>query len=351
MSDDAADAGAAGAAGDDQALGGADQHDGGELPGSGADGSGGADPGAAAAALNIDLNLDLEEEEATAFEALEKDFQDVLAELVADKSLEHFRGEYEKLHRAVKKSHESEKRLIKKCRELNGEIQQNAVRVQTALRLSQEDQTTISTLKQEIERAWAMVEASYDKEAKAKQTIFTLKTEINNLSKLVERGQGIAANQESTVNSLMTQTKDLLSHRDVLQASVTELNTANAALVAEIDKSISATSEGALEISSLREMVLIAVAMAYLLECRLIKISGFHGNNSCEVACSWRQIGNSLGLDQSAIIVGCPHSVGEPVRNFATCVRPRLCRRRAKPSEKTGESSDSRRSSESFGRR
>lgn len=30
--------------------------------------------------------------------------------------------EYEKLHRALKKSHESEKRLIKKCQELNGEI-------------------------------------------------------------------------------------------------------------------------------------------------------------------------------------------------------------------------------------
>ena len=39
----------------------------------------------------------------------------VLTELVGDKSLERFRQEYEKLHRALKKSHESEKRLIKKC--------------------------------------------------------------------------------------------------------------------------------------------------------------------------------------------------------------------------------------------
>ena len=43
----------------------------------------------------------------------------VLQELVGDKSLERFRQEYDKLHRALKKSHESEKRLIKKCRELN----------------------------------------------------------------------------------------------------------------------------------------------------------------------------------------------------------------------------------------
>lgn len=66
---------------------------------------------------------------------------------MGDKSLEKFRLEYEKLHRALKKSHESEKRLMQKCRELNGEIVANAAKVQTALKLSQEDQNTISSLK------------------------------------------------------------------------------------------------------------------------------------------------------------------------------------------------------------
>ena len=71
----------------------------------------------------------------------------VLNELTGDKSLEKFRVEYEKLHRALKKSHESEKRLMGKCRELNAEIVANAAKVSTALKLSQEDQTTISSLK------------------------------------------------------------------------------------------------------------------------------------------------------------------------------------------------------------
>ena len=91
--------------------------------------------------------------ESSAFETLERDFQEVLTELVGDKSLERFRQEYEKLHRALKKSHDSEKRLIKKCRELNSEIVSNAAKVQTALKLSQEDQNTISSLKREIEKA------------------------------------------------------------------------------------------------------------------------------------------------------------------------------------------------------
>ena len=129
----------------------------------------------------------------------------MLTELVGDKSLERFRQEYEKLHRALKKSHESEKRLIKKCRELNAEIVSNASKVQTALKLSQEDQVcasrshshsqaaatshsqataatphptlaltnpfllpslsfakqnTIASLKREIEKAWKMVDVA-----------------------------------------------------------------------------------------------------------------------------------------------------------------------------------------------
>jgi len=75
---------------------------------------------------------------------------------VGDQSLERFRTEYDKLHAALKKSHESEKRLIRKCRELNQEIVANAAKVHTALKLSQEDQNTIASLKREIEKVGAV---------------------------------------------------------------------------------------------------------------------------------------------------------------------------------------------------
>lgn len=171
--------------------------------------------------------LDDDQYEASAFEALERDFQEVLQELVADKSLEHFRVEYEKLHRALKKSHDSEKRLIKKSRELNSEIVSNALKVQTALRLSQDDQTTIASLKKEIERAWKMVEASHEKEQRAKETIHNLKIEISNLSRLVEQGAGLSINQENTVTSLKQQTGDLKRTRDSLQDQVQTLTQQN----------------------------------------------------------------------------------------------------------------------------
>eukprot|EP00033_Pygsuia_biforma_P003301 GCRY01003618.1.p1 GENE.GCRY01003618.1~~GCRY01003618.1.p1 ORF type:complete len:896 (+),score=357.46 GCRY01003618.1:142-2829(+) len=152
--------------------------------------------------------------DATGFEELEKQFQTVLTELVGDKSMEKFRQEYEKLHQALKKSHDSEKRLMRKCRDLNEEIVQNMVKVQTAIKLSQEDQQTISSLKKEIEKAWKMVESANEKETKAKETIAQLKEEIENLSRLVEQGAGLTVGQEHSVHELMKVKEELTKERD-----------------------------------------------------------------------------------------------------------------------------------------
>lgn len=109
---------------------------------------------------------------------------------------------------------ESEKRLIKKCRELNAEIVANAAKVQTALKLNEEDLQTITALKKEIEKAWKMVDASHEKEAKAKETIQQLKIEIANLTRLVEQGAGLAIGEETTLNELLKQKEDLVRERD-----------------------------------------------------------------------------------------------------------------------------------------
>lgn len=202
-----------------------------------------------------DKGADAEAIESSAFEALEKDFQEVLQELIGDKSLEHFRLEYEKLHRALKKSHESEKRLIKKCRELNQEIVSNSTKVQTALTLSKEDQTTIANLKKEIERAWKMVEASHEKEQRAKETIQNLKVEIQNLSHLVEQGAGLSVNQENTVNSLMGQRDELQRNRDKLEAQVQKLTNDNITLTETLQRHEAEKSQGEVEIMNIKDVL------------------------------------------------------------------------------------------------
>jgi chromosome segregation ATPase len=162
---------------------------------------------------------------ASAFDALERDFQQVLGDLMVDESLEKFRIEYEKLHRALKKSHEQEKRLVKKCKELNNEIINNQAKIKTALRLSQDDQKTITHLQKEMEKTWKLVYASQEKETMAKATIAQLKEEMVNLSKLVEKGAGLSLTQENLVKELKQAKEELQRQVDEKASAVVVLET------------------------------------------------------------------------------------------------------------------------------
>ena len=78
----------------------------------------------------------------------------------------------------------------KKCRELNAEIVSNSTMVSEALKIGEDDQSSISQLQSELEKAWVMLDASNEKENRARETIKALKIEVENLTKLVENNTG-----------------------------------------------------------------------------------------------------------------------------------------------------------------
>ncbi|KAJ8264307.1 hypothetical protein GJAV_G00147620 [Gymnothorax javanicus] len=160
------------------------------------------------------------EAEENAFVTLEQRFQEVLNELLGDKNLEKYRVEYEKLAKALKKSHESEKRLMAKCKELSAEIGSYRVKVEAARKLSEEDKSVAETLKKEVEKAWKMVDAAHDKETTMKETIQNLKHDISNLNKLIEQGAGASSGQEHSLKDLLKIKADLTKERDELLTEV-----------------------------------------------------------------------------------------------------------------------------------
>ncbi|CAD7942562.1 unnamed protein product [Amoebophrya sp. A25] len=160
---------------------------------------------------------------AEAFDQLGKDFQELMEELSGDQALEAFRVEYEKLHAELVRSHDSEKKLIGKCKALNQEIVQNALKVQTALKLSHEDQKRITALKKEVERAWRTVETQKEKETRATESIQVLKGEADKLSRIVEQGAAKSVNQEQVTIELSQDKVDLTKTRDLLQTQVNNL--------------------------------------------------------------------------------------------------------------------------------
>ena len=103
------------------------------------------------------------------FETIQQEFQEVLAELVKDKSMDAFRGEYEKLFNTLEKSNRNEKRLRTKCKELASDIAQHVAKVDLTNDKAKEDQDTIESLKKEIEKAWKMVDTAQEGEEKQGQ--------------------------------------------------------------------------------------------------------------------------------------------------------------------------------------
>ena len=95
--------------------------------------------------------------------------------MVGDRSMEKFRNEYERLHRTLKTSYENEKRLFKRCKDMNESITNNAMRVKAAIKLTQEDASTITVLKREVDKAWKLVEKAKEKEESARKIIQDLK--------------------------------------------------------------------------------------------------------------------------------------------------------------------------------
>jgi hypothetical protein len=87
---------------------------------------------------------------------------------------------------------------MQKCRELNVELVTNSAKVQSAMKLSEDDKNAIASLRKEIEKAWKMVDAAHEKEQRAKETIQSLRIEINNLSRLIEQGAGMNESEQHT---------------------------------------------------------------------------------------------------------------------------------------------------------
>ena len=138
----------------------------------------------------------------------------MLQELGADSQLERFRLEYETLYRALKKSHESEKRLVKKCRELHTDIGGTKQKAENAIKLSAEDQNTIAQLRNDILRTSTAVETSLMKEKDTKEELVALKEEIEELRLEVKAGAGSSVAQENKLRDLITQRDETARERD-----------------------------------------------------------------------------------------------------------------------------------------
>eukprot|EP00759_Apiculatamorpha_spiralis_P034215 PhF_6_TR35373/c0_g1_i1/m.51376 len=158
------------------------------------------------------------------FETYDKQFTEVLLDLEGDDMLETFRREYDQLHMSFVKSHEGEKRLIKKCQDLQIEIVACQYKIRTAEDLSLGDKTTIDALSKEIVKAKQKFEQSKETEITLKEKIKQLKSEIRDLDKQIEKGVSGAQKHEATLQELNRYKRELQKNFDGLQTHFVAIN-------------------------------------------------------------------------------------------------------------------------------
>ena len=157
------------------------------------------------------------------FEALDKEFQELLKQIGGDESLEKYRFEYEKLYKTFRSSFENEKRLVKQSRDLNDMIVNNAANVKVALEMSQEDSNTIKRLRKEIEKAWQFVEKAKEKEERSKKMVQDLKEEIGHLNNIVGQGATLSLGPENNVDELLKAKENLAKQHEEKKVHITAL--------------------------------------------------------------------------------------------------------------------------------
>lgn len=155
-----------------------------------------------------------------AAEAIEHRFVEVIRELASEPQLEAFRNEYEKVHRLLLKSVDGEKRLIGKIEELKGELASHGAKIETAVQLSQEDESTISTLRMEIEKAWAMADTAHQREKEGREKIQVLKQQVTELDSIVSQSAGLTMGQEAYLRDLINSKRQLEDEHTILASRV-----------------------------------------------------------------------------------------------------------------------------------
>jgi hypothetical protein len=117
------------------------------------------------------------------FEEIEQEFKQFLEEIIGNNNLEDFKKEYTKIYKTLKTSYEGEKKVIKRCKELNTQIFDQATAVRAAIRMASNEVEKINALKAKVAKAYEEVQVQREKEEKYRDKITKLKGEISGLKR------------------------------------------------------------------------------------------------------------------------------------------------------------------------
>ncbi|KAH7821499.1 putative flagellar associated protein [Monocercomonoides exilis] len=150
------------------------------------------------------------------YEALERDSQETLEELRKISALNGFLAEYEKLAKAMKKGHESEMRLVQRCKILIADRKRAVLKIQSAMNIAIEDSGTIETFQKEKEALQKALDEAKAHTVYLKEATDQLKLDLADRSKLLASGPELSGEYKRTLSELTAKKAQLIKDRDAI---------------------------------------------------------------------------------------------------------------------------------------
>ncbi|CCD12770.1 unnamed protein product, partial [Trypanosoma congolense IL3000] len=188
------------------------------------------------------------------FEYYERQFQEVLMNIENDEVLATFRNEYASLYHSFVKSHDGESRLLKKCLELQSDIDTCSTKLVSADELSRGDKNTIDTLRIEIEKTRKKTDVTKEREAALKDKVAAFKRELRDLEEKSHL-QVEATAQKSAMQSLVRMQETVTKERELLGFQLASLQQDYSTVEKRLERVREAKESGDIELQKVRKAI------------------------------------------------------------------------------------------------
>lgn len=150
-------------------------------------------------------------------EAMEREFQHVIAEMSGDQSIERFRKQFQSLYDNLRQSHDNERAILQKCKELNNQISLGLSYIKNSEGLTRADASNIKLLANELEKARTVMHSAQLKEDRDKSKIEHLQLALKNLQNVIKESEGVTSGRTQEITKLRQDTEQLLKDRANLE--------------------------------------------------------------------------------------------------------------------------------------
>ncbi|SCU64795.1 uncharacterized protein TEOVI_000539300 [Trypanosoma equiperdum] len=188
------------------------------------------------------------------FEYYERQFQEVLMSLENDEVLAAFRTEYASLYHSFLKSHDGESRLLKKCIELQADIDTCSSKLVTADELSRGDKNTIDTLRIEIEKTRKKIDVTKEREAALKDKVAALRRELRDLEEKSHL-QVELTSQKAAMQSLQRTLETVTKERELQALQLSSLRQDYSLLEKRMERLREVKDSGDMELQKMRSAI------------------------------------------------------------------------------------------------